>query len=114
MAMLKLCLMATSNVRIAETRGWVTTLVMLKKECAICKAFMPEQVQQLGTPTYRSRKEREQKKTVYASRVSDTPTLMDPSDVTLLGPVDRKQSSATEKTPAGKKKRPDENHLLKI
>ena len=30
-----------------------------KLDCQICKAFTPAQVQQLATPTYRSRKERE-------------------------------------------------------
>ena len=79
----------------------------LKKECAICKTFTPEQVQQLATPTYSSRKNREQK-TVSASSESATPTIVDSSDVTLLGRVHGKQSSTTQKTLAGKKKRPNE------
>ena len=29
---------------------------VLKKDCPICKAFTPEQIQQLATPTYRDRK----------------------------------------------------------
>ena len=32
-----------------------------KKVCPICRAFTPEQIQQLSTPTYRTRKEKEQK-----------------------------------------------------
>ena len=28
---------------------------VVKKDCSICKAFTPEQVQQLATPTYRER-----------------------------------------------------------
>ena len=32
---------------------------VLKKDCPICKAFTPEQIQQLATPTYRDRKNKE-------------------------------------------------------
>ena len=44
---------------------------VLKKDCPICKAFTPEQVQQLVTPTYRERKNKD-KKMVSSS---PTPTL---------------------------------------
>ena len=80
---------------------------VLKKDCPICKAFTPEQVQQLATPIYRTRKEKEQKKTVSASPVSATPTLVDLSEVKLLGRVEGAVKS-TETPPAGKK-RPDES-----
>ena len=53
-----------------------------KMDCQICKT--PVQIQQLSTPTYKSRKERDQKKTVSDSPASATPTLVDPSEVTLL------------------------------
>ena len=29
---------------------------VLKKDCSICKAFTPEQLQQLATPTHRDKK----------------------------------------------------------
>ena len=45
---------------------------------------------------------------VAASPLPDMLTHMDLSEITLLGRVDRGQSSTTEKTPAGKKKRPEE------
>ena len=81
----------------------------LKKNCPICKAFTADQVQQLATLTYRTRKEKEQK-TVSASPVSATPTLVDPSEVKLLGRVEGERAGkTTETTPAGKKKRPDES-----
>ena len=52
-----------------------------KQDCQICKAFMPAQVQQLATPTYKARKERgEQKKSEVVSDA--TSTLVDPSEVT--------------------------------
>ena len=55
---------------------------VMKLDCQICKVFTPPQVQQQATPTYRSRKERgEQKKTEISS--SATPTLVDPSEVTV-------------------------------
>ena len=77
-----------------------------KQDCQICKAFMPAQIQQLATPTYKARKERgEQKKSEASSDV--TPTLMDPSDVTLLGRVSTDKPSSVESTPKQKKKRSD-------
>ena len=68
------------------------------------------QIEQLATPTFKSRKEREQK-TASDSPASATPTLVDPSEVTLLGWV-HKESASVESTPASKKKkkkRPDES-----
>ena len=79
----------------------------MQKDCPICEAFTAEEVQQLATPTYRTRKEKEQKKTVATSPVMSTPTLVDPTEVKLLGRVER--GRVTEETPAGKKNRPDES-----
>ena len=76
-----------------------------KLDCQICKAFTPAQVQQLATPTYKSRKEcGEQKKSEVSSDV--TPAHMDPSGVTLLGRVSTDKPSSVESTPK-KKKRSD-------
>ena len=76
-----------------------------KLECQICKAFTPAQLQQLATPTYKSRKERgEQKKSEVSSDA--TPTLVDPSEVTLLGRINTDKPSSVESTPK-KKKRSD-------
>ena len=78
---------------------------VMKLDCQICKAFTPSQVQQLATSTYKSRKERgEQKKTETTS--SATPTLVDTSEVTLLGRVNTDKPSSVEFTPT-KKKRSD-------
>ena len=75
---------------------------VLKKDCPICKAFTPEQIQQLATPTYRDRKTKE-KKMVSSS---PTPTLVDPSHVSVLGKVEGEKAIVKpETTPAGKKKR---------
>ena len=77
-----------------------------KQDCQICKAFTPSQILQLATPTYKARKERgEQKKSEASSDA--TPTLVDPSDVTLLGRVSTDKPSPVESTPKQKKKRSD-------
>ena len=55
-------------------------------------------------PYHQSRKERDQK---IHSPASATPTLVDPSEVTLLGRV-HKESASVESTPASKKKRADQ------
>ena len=57
-----------------------------KLDCSVCKAFTPAQIHQLATPTYKERKERSsQKKSEDLSSAS--PKLVDPSEVSLLGPV---------------------------
>ena len=77
-----------------------------KLDCQICKAFTPAQIHQLATPTYKERKERsEQKKT--EGNASTTPTLVDPSEVTLLGRVSCDKSPSVVSTPKHKKKRSD-------
>ena len=77
-----------------------------KLDCQICKAFTPAQIQQLATPTYKARKERsEQKKN--EDKASTTPTLVDPSDVTLWGRVSCDKLPSVDSTPKHKKKRSD-------
>ena len=85
-------------------KGVGDDLCVKKMDCQICKAFMPVQIQQLSTPTYKSRKERNQKKTGTDSPASATPTHVEPSEVTLLGRV-HKESAFVESTPPGKKKK---------
>ena len=74
-----------------------------KLDCQICKGFTPAQVQQLATPTYKSRKEHGEQKKTTETASSATLTLVDPSDVTLLGRVHSDKPSSVESTP--KKKR---------
>ena len=77
-----------------------------KLDCQICKAFTPAQIHQLATPTYKARKERsEQTKT--EGNASMTPTLVDPSEVTLLGRVSCDKSPSVDSTLKHKKKRSD-------
>ena len=65
------------------------------------------QVQQLATLTYKSRKERGELKNMTETTSSATPTLGDPSDVTLLGRVHSDEPSSVESTPTKKNKRSD-------
>ena len=75
---------------------------VLKKDCSICKGFTPEQVQQLATPTYKERKNKD-KKMVSSS---PAPTLVDPSHMSVLGKVEGEKAVVQpETTPAGKKKK---------
>ena len=57
-----------------------------KLDCSICKAFTPAQIHQLATPTYKERKERSSQKK-SEELTSTSPKLVDPSEVSLLGPV---------------------------
>ena len=76
-----------------------------KLDCQICKSFTPAQIHQLATLTYKERKERSEQKRAEGN-ASTTPTLVDPSEVTLLGRVSCDKSSSVDSTPK-KKKRSD-------
>ena len=73
-----------------------------KLDCQICKSFTPAQIHQLATPTYKERKERSEQKRAEGN-ASTTPTLVDPSEVTLLGRVSCDKSSPVDSTPKKKK-----------
>ena len=53
-----------------------------KLDYQICKSFTPAQIHQLATPTYKERKERSEQKRAEGN-ASTTPTLVDPSEVTV-------------------------------
>ena len=78
---------------------------VLKKDCTVCKGFTPEQILQLATPTYKDRKSKE-KKLVLSS---PSPTLMDPSHVSVLGKVEGDKVVQPETTPAAKKMKRSES-----
>ena len=87
-------------------KGVGDNLCVKKQDCQICKAFMPSQIIQLATPTYKARKERREQKKSEASSDA-TPTLVDTSNVTLLGWVCTDKPSSVECTPKQKKKHSD-------
>ena len=84
-------------------------------DCPICISFTPEQLTQLSTPTYKNKKEkRDQKSSTPANNPSDvalSPTLVDPSLVTVMGVVDGQPASGpsdlSEKSAEKKKKKED-------
>ena len=84
-------------------------------DCHICNALTPEQLARLSTPTYKNKKEkREQKSSTPAKNPSDdtlSPTLVDPSLVTVMGVVDGQSASGlsdlSEKSAEKKKTKED-------
>ena len=70
-----------------------------KRPCQICDSFSEEQKKQLATPTYRVRKELQKK--------TDSPLLIDPADVTVLGQVESKGETSSDRgeTPSKKSKK---------
>ena len=65
-------------------------LCVLGKECHICSHFTPSQKQQLATPRYRERKEQAKKK-------KETDVVVNPSQVTVLGPNPEDPSTPAKK-----------------
>ena len=87
-------------------------------DCPICNSFTPEQLTQLSTPTYKNKKEkREQKSSTPAKNPSDvalSPTLVDPSLVTVMGVVDGQPASGPSdlsEKPAEKKKKKEDKKV---
>ena len=70
-----------------------------KRPCQICDSFSEEQKKQLATPTYRIRKELQKK--------TDSSPLIDPADVTVLGQVESKGETSSDRgeTPSKKSKK---------
>ena len=85
-------------------KGVGDDLCMKKMDCQICKAFYTCANSTTFHPYLQVHEKRYQKKRVTDSPASATPTLVDPSEVTLLGQV-HKESASVESTPAGKKKK---------
>ena len=71
-----------------------------KKDCAICNSFTEDQKLQLATPTYRARKDKELQKKITS------PSLVDPSTVTVVGKVESGKGDSSDRgeTPTKKKK----------
>ena len=60
-----------------------------KKPCQICDNFSEEQKLQLATPKYRAHKKLQKK--------TDSPSHVDPSDVTVLGKVESKGDNGSDR-----------------
>ena len=73
---------------------------VLKRKTAICNSFTEDQKLQLATPTYRARKDKELQKKITS------PSLVDPSTVTVVGKVESGKGDSSDRgeTPTKKKK----------
>ena len=74
-----------------------------KKPCSICDSFTEAQKTQLATPKYRERKESGQKK-------NPSPTHVAASDVTVLGRVENKGDSPSDRGESTPKKQKKSSH----
>ena len=57
-------------------------------DCQICKSFTPEQRQQLATPSYKIKKEKQEAKKLDSSPHKNSEALVDPATVSVIGAVD--------------------------
>ena len=71
---------------------------VLKKDCSICNNLTAEQKLQLATPTYKARKEKELQK-------ASSPSLVDPSSVTVVGKVESGKGDSGDRGETPKKKK---------
>ena len=74
-------------------------------DCKICNAFSEEQRLQLATPSYRIKKEKREAKKLEATPAKDSEELVDPSNVSVIGPVEKQAISPTEPPPDKKTKK---------
>ena len=87
---------------ICQDKGAGEDNCVLKNDCPICKAFTPEQVQQLTTPTCRKRKKQRQENGFSLPY----PHSCGPFTRKFLGKVEGEKAIVQpETTPAGKKKK---------
>ena len=72
---------------------------VLKKDCSIYNSLTAEQKLQLATPTYKARKEKELQKK------ATSPSLVDPSTVTVVGKVESDKGDSGDRGETPKKKK---------
>ena len=83
--------------------------------CKICNAFSEEQRLQLATPSYRIKKEKREAKKLEATPTKDSEELIDPSSVSVIGPVEKPSTSkpTVEAPPPDKKVKKDSRKVGK-
>ena len=62
-------------------------------DCKVCNAFSEEQCLQLPTLSYRIKKEKREAKKLEATPTKDGEDLIDPSSVSVIGPVEKPSTS---------------------
>ena len=88
-----------------RVRGLMTVKNPQSTDCKICNAFSEEQRLQLATPSYRIKKEKREAKKLEATPAKDGKELIDPSNVSVIGPVEKQAISPTEPPPDKKTKK---------
>ena len=74
-------------------------------DCKICNTFSEEQRLQLATPSYKIKKEKREAKKLEATPAKDSEELVDSSNVSVIGPVEKQAISPTEPPPDKKTKK---------
>ena len=88
-------------------------------DCLHCNALTPEQLVHLSTPSYQIKKEKRESKSSTPAKKSSTdstlsPTLVDPSSVTVMGVVDGQSTSRSpglSDQPVEKKKKKEDKKV---
>ena len=98
------CSTVTSNVPDVGRRGWETIPVLRSLNARFVRGL---HLKYNSWPPRPNVERGEQKKSTTETSSDATPTLVDPSEVTLLGRVNTDKPSSVESTPTKKKKRSD-------
>ena len=69
-------------------------------DCKICSAFSEEQRLQLATPSYRIKKEKREAKKLESTPAKESEELIDPANVSVIGPVEKQSSASKSPTEA--------------
>ena len=88
-------------------------------DCQHCKALTPEQLTQLSTPSYKLKKEKRDKadttpsKNASSTKVTLSPTLVDPAQVSVIRAVDGHDTGLSAQPAEKKKKVEDKKKSVK-
>ena len=83
-----------------RVRGLMTVKNPQSSDCKICSAFSEEQRLQLATPSYRIKKEKREAKKLESTPAKESEELIDPANVSVIGPVEKQSSASKSPTEA--------------
>ena len=98
--------------RCRDKKGEDPCIKTPESECNFCAILTPEQLQQLSTPSYRLKKEKRDAKKMDSTPGKDS-TLVDPSSVAVLGPVEPSASPPAVPEKKSKKDKPSSSSKAK-
>ena len=83
-------------------------------DCKICSAFSEEKRLQLATPSYRIKKEKREAKKLESTPAKESEELIDPANVSVIGPVEKPTTSKSPtEAPPDKKAKKDSKKVGK-